>query len=170
MRERFRAGRARAAALCGAAVLALGACSPEKQVLPGTGTEVEFPPVSGTWSYTAPEVRLAGTGGEAPCRITGVVLTIKQFRYNGELVGDFDGRSAGGALACRGDLSSLSGALQAYPVGQGYALNQNIAFNIGTLDWRHAGLVAGDSMSGTFTLKQGALRFEGKFVAKRTAR
>ncbi len=169
MRERFRAG-ARAAALSGAALLALAACSPDKVVAPGTGPDPEFPPVSGTWSYTAPEVRLAGSAGEAPCRITGVVLTINQFRYRGALVGDFDGRTTGGALACGGDLSSLSGSLQAYPVGQGYALNRDIAFNIGTLDWRHAGFVAGDSMSGTFVLKQGALRFEGKFVAKRTAR
>lgn len=169
MRERFRAGRARAAALCGA-LLSLAACIPDKEEVPGAGPDIEFPQVSGTWSYTAPEVRLAGSAGEAPCRITGVVLTINQFRYRGELVGDFDGRTTGGALACRGDLSSLSGALQAYPVGQGYALNKDIAFNIGTLDWRHAGFVAGDSMSGTFVLRQGSVRFEGKFVAKRTAR
>lgn len=169
MRERLHPGRARAAALCGA-LLALGACSPDKEVVPGTGAELDFPPVSGTWSYTAPEVRLAGSGGEAPCQITGVVLVINQFRYQGELVGDFDGRTTGGTLACRGDLSSLSGALQAYPVGQGYALNRDIAFNIGTVDWRHAGLVAGDSMSGTFVLRQGSIRFEGRFVAKRTAR
>lgn len=170
MHRRSPAGRARAVALCGAALLAMGACSPETQVLPGTGAEVDFPPVSGTWSYAASEVRLAGTDGEPPCQITGVVLTINQFRYKGELVGDFDGRTAGGALACRGDLSSLSTALQAYPVGQGYAFDQYISFNIGTLDWRHEGFVAGDSMSGTFVLKQGLLRFEGKFVAKRTAR
>jgi hypothetical protein len=169
MRERFQA-RARAAALSAAALFALGACSPDTEAPPGTGPDPEFPPVSGTWAYAAPEVRLAGSGGEAPCRITGVVLTINQFRYRGALVGDFDGRTTGGSLACNGDLSSLSGALQAFPVGQGYALNRDIAFNIGTLDWRHAGLVAGDSMSGTFVLKQGALRFEGKFVAKRTAR
>ena len=169
MREPFRAARPRAA-LRAVVLLALAACSPDTEVVPGTGADLEFPPVSGTWSYAAPEVRLAGTGGEAPCQITGVVLTINQFRYKGALVGDFDGRTTGGALACRGDLSSLSGALQPYPVGQGYALRTDIAFNIGTLDWRHAGFVVGDSMSGTFVLKQGALRFEGKFVAKRTAR
>lgn len=162
--------RSRGVSLCAAALLALAACSPDKEVLPGTGAQLDFPPVSGTWSYAAPEVRLAGTGGEAPCQITGVVLTLNQFVYKGELVGDFDGRTSGGTLACRGDLSSMSGALQAYPVGQGYALNRDIAFNIGTLDWRHAGFVAGDSMSGTFVLKQGSLRFEGRFVAKRTAR
>ena len=162
--------RALAAALSGAALMALGACSPEKETVPGTGADLTFPPVGGTWSYTATGVRLAGTGGEAPCEITGVTLQINQFRYKGKRVGDFDGQSSGGTLSCRGDLSSLSGAIQPYPVGEGYTFNEFIAFNIGTLDWRHAGYVAGDSMSGTFVLKQGSIRFEGNFVAKRTAR
>lgn len=170
MRERIRLARRRAAVLSGAAVLALGACSPEIRGAPGTGTEVKFPRVSGTWSYSATDVRLAGSGGEAPCQITGVVLEINQFRNPAGLVGDFEGRTSGGMLACRGEFSSLSGALQPYPVWQGHAGNGYIGFSIGTHDWRHDGSVAGDSMSGIFVLKHGSLSFEGKFAAKRTAR
>jgi len=167
MRERvIRSG---ALVLSGAGVLALAACSPATEGA-GTGTEVRFPRVSGTWSYAATDVRLAGSGGDAPCRITGVVLEINQFRNSAGLVGDFEGRASGGTLACGGELSSLGGALQPYTVWQGYAFNEYISFNIGTRDWRHDGFVEGDSMSGTFVLKHGSLSFEGKFAAKRTAR
>lgn len=169
MREPVRAARRRALAPSLAALLSLAACSPET-VGGGTEVDVEFRPVAGTWAYTASEVRLAGAGGEAPCRITGMVLEINQFRNNGRLVGDFDGRASGGTLDCRGELSSLSGAIQPFAVGQGYTFNEYVSFNIGTRDWRHDGFVAGDSMSGTFVLRQGSLGFEGRFVAKRTAR
>lgn len=165
-----RAIRSGALVLSGAWVLALAACSPETEGAPGTGTEVKFPRVSGTWSYSATDVRLAGSGGDAPCQITGLVLEIDQFRNSAGLAGEFEGRASGGTLACRGELGSLGGALQPYRVWQGHAGNGYIGFNIGTHDWRHDGSVAGDSMSGNFVLKHGSLSFEGKFAAKRTAR
>lgn len=152
-----------------AASLLAAACSPDKVFEPGAEAANNFPAVSGTWAYTAREIRLAGTGGAAPCEITGLTLEINQFRHKGKRVGDFDGRSSGGTLTCRGDLAFMSGALQPYRVWEGYALNHDIAFNVGTVDWRHWGFVEGDSMSGQFWLKQGTLQFEGKFVATRTA-
>lgn len=143
----------------------LAGCGSEGEI-PTPPPGVSFQQVTGKWQYTGSEVRLAGSGATGQCEITGVVLDIEQIRH----AGAFSGRTSGGVLTCQGELSVLSGPLQEYPVGNGYTFNEFIGFDIGTPDWRHEGLVEGDSMSGHFKLKNGSLQFEGRYVAVRRSR
>ncbi|HEX2187624.1 MAG TPA: hypothetical protein VHG51_01940 [Longimicrobiaceae bacterium] len=170
-RVRRRGGRRSLAVppvLAALAVLAAG-CSPDVEVDP---TEPGLVPqaVGGRWAYTGSDVRLAGRAGDAPCEVTGLELDIEQLFHNGRMTRTLEGRTSGGTLTCRGELSFLSGPLQTYPITNGHTFNEHIAFSIGTDDWRHSGFVQGDSMSGTFTLQQGAVKFEGRFVARRRSR
>lgn len=165
MPERLR-GSPAAPALLLAALLAAGCTD-----APPTEPNAPRRAVAGEWAYTAPEVRPAGSGGEAPCEITGLVLHIEQLRYKGAIVGTLEGRTSGGRLTCRGDLSVLSGPLASYKLGNAHTIKEFIAFDIGTPDWRHDAVLAGDSaMSGHFLLRNGALRLQGSFVARRTRR
>jgi hypothetical protein len=38
-------------------------------------------------------------------------------------------------------------------------------FELGTSDWRHDGMISGDTMSGRFWLQNPSLRLEGSFQA-----
>ena len=151
------------------AVLALGGCRPGVE---GAPTEADLIPqaVGGRWTYTASDMRLTGTGGEAPCQVTGVVLRVEQLRHRGELTRTFGGSTTGGTLTCRGELAFLSSPIRDYRITNGHTYNENIAFSIGTDDWRHSGFVVGDSIGGQFWLRQGSIQFEGSFVARRTSR
>lgn len=139
---------------------------------PPTDPEVSHQAVAGEWAYRAPEVRLEGSAGDAPCEITGVVIELKQLSHKGRRVGTLEGRTRGGTLTCRGNLAPLSGPIESYPIGNAHTFNQYVSFNFGTADWRHDGIVdaAADSMGGIFVLRNGALRLEGTFVARRARR
>lgn len=139
---------------------------------PPTEPGISYQAVGGEWAYTASEVRVAGSDGEAPCQIGGLVLHIEQLSYKGARVGTLKGRTSGGTLTCGGLLSGMSGPVAEFALGNAHTFNDNVSFDIGTPDWRHEGQVdaAADSMGGHFRLKNGALQLQGRFVARRTRR
>ena len=154
------------AGVAGLAVLA--ACKPQLPVDPDPAG-IKFLQVTGDWPYTASNIHLAGSSGPAPCAITGVRVSLTQI----ERAGAFSGRSTGGTMTCTGPLAFLSGPLIDYPIDNGYTFNQYVAFDLGAPDWRHDGLVMTsdsivvDSMSGSFTLMNGGVEFQGEFRAVR---
>ena len=158
----------RALALALLLIGAAGACRPDISG-PDVPEGARFFELTGEWAYTASNIRRAGSSNDAGCEIGGVVLELEQV----EDAGAFTGRSSGGALSCSGELAFLSGPLVSYPIGKGYTLNQFVAFDFGSPDWRHDGLVVStdsvkiDSMNGTFTLKTEGVVFEGDFRAVR---
>ena len=162
---------ARRAVLPLLALLALAApgCTGDE---PPTESGISYQAVGGDWAYTASEVRLAGTDGEAPCQITGLVLHIEQLSYKGARVGTLRGRTTGGTLTCGGNLSGFGGPVASYALGNAHTVNENIGFDIGTPDWRHDAVVdaSADTMSGNFVLRNGALQLTGRFAARRTRR
>jgi hypothetical protein len=160
------AGRLLAAAV---ALLLGSGCSPEVETL-APGIVVQS--VGGTWTYTTSDLRLAGSGGPPVCGVAGLVLHIEQLRYNGRATQTLKGTTSGGTLTCLGELSSIGGPIDPIPLTKGNTFNDNIAFSIGSDDWRSWGKLAGapDSMSGQLWLRHGAIRFEGTFVARRTSR
>lgn len=144
--------------------IAFAACKPDLPVDPGlSGTR--FFDVTGSWTYTATNVRLAGSAPPGPCEISGVTLILTQVPK----AGAFSGRSTGGRMTCTGSLAFLSGPLIDYPIDDGYTLNEFTSFNIGGPDWRHEGYVVTkdsvvvDTMSGTFKLRNGGIDFQGDF-------
>jgi hypothetical protein len=142
-------------AACLAAIL-LSGCKPN---LP---TEVNnLPDVAGEWSYAATDLQITGIPG-ARCGISGLTLLIGPWRYSG-----FYGRSVGGTLTCSGSLAPLSGPFESYPVRRGGAVAEHIAFDLGTPDWRHEGILAADTMSGIFRLNHSGLQMTGQFRAVR---
>jgi hypothetical protein len=161
----------RSAALAVLAIGAVGGCRPDLSG-PDLSGGAKFLELTGAWDYTASDLRRAGTSSESSCRISGVVLDLVKIKD----AGAFTGRSSGGALTCSGELGFLSGPLVSYRIGGGYTLNQFVAFDFGSPDWRHDGLVVSsdsvniDSMNGTFTLKTEGVVFEGNFRAVRRGR
>ena len=150
-------------------LIGVAACRPDDFSGPEVPEGVSFLELTGEWNYTATDIRRAGSSSDAGCQINGVVLELEQV----ENAGAFTGRSSGGALACSGELAFLSGPLVSYPIGKGYTLNQFVAFDFGSPDWRHDGLVVTtdsvhiDSMNGNFTLRTEGVVFEGNFRAVR---
>ncbi|HEX8275372.1 MAG TPA: hypothetical protein VF615_22250 [Longimicrobiaceae bacterium] len=173
MPERSREAPARPAAgrlLAAAAALLLGAgCSPEVDGALAPGITVQ--PVGGTWAYTSSDLRLAG-GGAAVCGVTGLVLQVEQLRHNGQITQTLTGTTSGGTLACSGELSGTGGPIDRFPLVKGNTFNGNIAFSIGSDDWRSFGTLSesADSASGQVWLRHGSIRLEGTFVARRTSR
>ncbi len=165
-----RPGSAAGRLVAAAVVLVLGSgCSPEADtVSPG----IVVQPAGGTWAYTASDLRLAGTGGPGVCEIRGLVLHIEQLRHNGKATQTLTGTTSGGTLTCRGELSSIGGPIDPFPLTKGNTFNDNIAFSIGSDDWRNWGnlAAAADSIGGQLWLRHGSIRFEGTFVARRTSR
>jgi hypothetical protein len=178
MPERFHgapAGLSRSLAagrlLAAAAALLLGsACSPEVDGTLAPGVTVQ--PVGGAWAYTASDLRLAGRGGAAVCGVTGLVLHVEQLRHNGQITQTLTGNTSGGTLTCTGELSGTGGPIGRFPLVKGNTFNGNIAFSIGSDDWRSFGTLseAADSAGGQVWLRHGAIRLEGTFVARRTSR
>ena len=160
------AGRLLAAA---AALLAAG-CSPDVDGTLAPGVTVQ--PVGGTWAYTATDLRLAGSGGPPICGVTGLVLNVEQLRHNGQITQTLTGSTSGGTLTCGGELSGTGGPIDRFPLTKGNTFNGNIAFSIGSDDWRSFGTLseAADSAAGQVWLRHGAIRLEGTFVARRTSR
>jgi hypothetical protein len=162
-----RIARLRLAALMLLPIGAGGACRPDLSE-PDVPDGVRFLEVTGDWAYAASNVRRAGSSDGAGCQISGAVLHLEQV----EGAGAFTGRSSGGELICSGELGFLSGPLVSYRIGEGYTFNQFIAFDFGSPDWRHDGVVSAgsvqvDSMNGKFTLKTEGVVFEGIFRAVR---
>lgn len=149
---------------------AAAACRPDLSG-PEIPEGVTFLELTGDWKYVASDLRRAGSGPESSCKIEGAVLHLEKI----ENAGAFTGSSSGGALTCTGELGFLSGPLTPYPIENGYTFNQFVAFDYGSPDWRHDGLVSTsdatniDSMSGTFTLRTEGVVFEGKFRLDRAA-
>ena len=174
MPERSREAPARPAAgrllAAAAAALLLGAgCSPDVDGALAPGITVQ--PVGGTWAYTSSDLRLAG-GGAAVCGVTGLVLQVEQLRHNGQITQTLTGTTSGGTLACSGELSGTGGPIDRFPLVKGNTFNGNIAFSIGSDDWRSFGTLSegADSASGQVWLRHGSIRLEGTFVARRTSR
>lgn len=154
-----------------AALLLVGSgCSPEVDGTLAPGVTVQ--PVGGTWAYTATDLRLAGGGGAAVCGVTGLVLHVEQLRHNGAITQTLTGNTSGGTLTCSGALSGVGGPVDRFPLVKGNTFNGNIAFSIGSDDWRSFGTLseAADSASGQVWLRHGSIRLEGTFVARRTSR
>lgn len=161
------AGRLLAAA---AALLLTAGCSPEVDGALAPGVTVQ--PVGGAWAYTASDLRLAGRGGPPICGVTGLVLNVEQLRHNGQLTQTLTGTASGGTLACSGELSGVGGPIDRFPLVKGNTFNGNIAFSIGSDDWRSFGTLSetADTASGQMWLRHGSIRLEGTFVARRTSR
>jgi hypothetical protein len=140
--------------------LALAGCAEEPLPLLGGVPVVtdRLPDLSGVWTYEATELQVVGRSGGRGCTIAGMLLHLGPWRATG-----FYGRTEGGVLVCQGDLAVLSGALPSYPVRRGGFVADQIAFDIGTPDWRHEGRIAGDTMSGTLVLRNGSLEMTGRF-------
>lgn len=138
------------------------------------------PDVSGEWSYTATEMRMAGSASGASCSIEGMTMLLGEWVDVG-----FFGRASGGAMQCTGELSRFSGPLPSYPVRRGGMVHHYISFDLAGPDWRHEGalshdtvvvaafgdtirrVVFTDTMSGSFRMETGGIRFDGKFHAVR---
>lgn len=145
----------------------MSGCKPDLPVDPGLPANVRFLEVTGEWTYSATDVRLRGSPSPGPCTITGITLTLTKIPK----AGAFTGRSTRGRLECTGELAFLSGPIAELPIDNGYTFNQFIAFDLGSPDWRHDGLVSTtdsvsvDSISGGFKLNNGGIEFEGHFRA-----
>jgi hypothetical protein len=142
----------------------LAGCKPDLPVEP---QGPKLPNLSGEWSYTASEMRLAGSGSGSSCDIEGVVLTLNPWTKDG-----FTGRTAGGFMKCTGDLTLFSGPQPSYPIlGGGYVLLDQpyVAFSISSNEWRNEGVLSADTttMSGAVRLRSGGIEFTGKFLAVR---
>jgi hypothetical protein len=148
-----------------ALALALPGCGEDPLPLLGGVPIVtgRLPDLSGEWAYEATELRVVGRSGGRGCTIEGMLLHLGPWRATG-----FYGRTEGGVLACQGDLAVLSGALPSYPVRRGGMVDDQVAFDIGTPDWRHQGRIVGDTMSGTLALRNGSLEMTGRFRVVRT--
>jgi hypothetical protein len=153
----------RALALAALALAAAGCAEGELPLLGAvpivTGT---LPDLSGVWAYEAKELQVGGRSAGRGCTIDGMLLHLGPWRATG-----FYGRTEGGVLACEGDLAVLGGVLPSYPVRRGGMVDDEIAFDIGTSDWRHEGRIAGDTVSGTLVLRSGSLEMSGRFRAVR---
>jgi hypothetical protein len=159
----WRRQAARTLALAALALAAAGCAEGELPLLGAvpivTGT---LPDLSGVWAYEAKELQVGGRSAGRGCTIDGMLLHLGPWRATG-----FYGRTEGGVLACEGDLAVLGGVLPSYPVRRGGMVDDEIAFDIGTSDWRHEGRIAGDTMSGTLVLRSGSLEMSGRFRAVR---
>lgn len=167
---------------CALLLLAASGCKPG---LPSEPRGGELPDLSGEWSYAASDIRPAGSTASGSCSIEGVVLTLGPWRREG-----FSGRSSEGALRCSGDMSRFSGPLPSYPVRNGGMAFSTpwVAFDLGTPDWRHDGTLShdtvtlvvlgdtirrmsfGDTLRGSFRLRNGGVEMTGAFRAVRRAR
>jgi hypothetical protein len=125
---------------------------------------IEHPDLSGSWSYTATNVRHPSAPAGAYCTITGLTLHLGPWRYTG-----FFGRTEGGVIECHGAYAELGGPLPTYAVSRGGKVEHHIAFEIGNPSWRHEGFIseAADSMHGTFVLRHGEIHMQGEFETVR---
>ena len=113
-------------------VVLLAACSDS------TGPKEEN--VSGAWSYNATNL----SGGGLSCSITGVTMTVSQSGTT------FSGTYSPGTLSC-GSLGSTN--FTGGTVVTGKVTGSGVSFNFDTQDWMHNGLISGNSISGTTTMR-----------------
>ncbi|HEV2146517.1 MAG TPA: hypothetical protein VGR37_03790 [Longimicrobiaceae bacterium] len=171
------------------AVVLLSACKPDSALGPD---DSPLPDLSGTWAYTATEMRVEGISSSR-CDIDGMTLTFGPWGIADE---GFEGRAAGGVLRCDGDLAFLSGSLPDYPVRNGTiawdpatrVVTPFVGFSISTRQWRHDGVLSndtvrsvirgdtlkrvvfGDTISGAVSMLNGGIPLRGRFRAVRRGR
>ena len=119
----------------------------------------DFREIGGVWDYTATEV----TSGAVRCEVHGMSMTLVKVPN----AGPFTGETMGGRMTCDDSGDAFSVDLDAFPISAGYTFNEFISFDVYNSDWRHSGVLSekGDRMSGTFTLKNGVIEYDGKFSA-----
>ncbi|MBV9772319.1 MAG: hypothetical protein JO040_00110 [Gemmatimonadetes bacterium] len=153
-----------------------------------------FPDLSGTWSYRAYDLHIPGSDAST-CTVDSMTMEFYEWESEG-----FRGRTSGGVFRCTGELAFLSGPLPDYPVlggtmvlpdAKGY-IPPFTGFSISSrTGWRNEGILAHDtirtilkgdtsvflkfredgmSISGTVSMRNGGVDFDGKFLAVRLKR
>lgn len=104
------------------------------------------PRVAGTWSYEA--MRLTGTlsGAAVECSVFGLTMTLTQSAST------FAGSAAGGTMTCRAAGQRVVDSIGTVIVAHGMIDGSRVAFDLGSPDWRSAGALSVDRMSGSLPL------------------
>jgi hypothetical protein len=121
------------------------------------------PDVNGTWEYNA--TNIAGTG--VSCGISGITMNLSQSGST------FTGTYSPGSVTCTGPGGTFTDQFDPGVVANGSLIGNNVSFDFDTSDMRHTGTLAGNSISGTVTVRGdlgdpiGEVTLTGPFAAVR---
>ncbi len=104
------------------------------------------PTATGSWTYAATNLTGAISGVVVSCNFSNVPVTLSQAGTT------FSGSTSGGSFICIVGTESTSGVFGDRIVVNGTISGQSVAFDFDSADWHHAGILAGNSMSGTTTV------------------
>lgn len=107
-------------------------------------------PLTGTWSYTASEIRMPNGGKIVVCGMSGVTLTLQQ--RDTALIGS----TRGGVVKCQGRPDR---PVTDAPVTEGVVRQRNVSFRLGP--FVHRGTVSQREVKGSLTIP--SQRVTGRF-------
>jgi len=107
--------------------------------------DAEDTDLSGSWTYSSPNLDGTLVGSAVTCSVSGMTLSLTQTGTS------FSGTAAGGTFTCFDGGPPMSQPLTAV-VANGQVDGKAVQFDFNASNWRHTGTVSGSTMSGSVTL------------------